>query len=109
MIVYSSAKSCVRSSAAVAIACSGLCGRTPQLIIDAAAAYRTASGTFVTFETKGSGVGCSGRSGNLVAQQIGAAAPSTIDVAWCGQRRERLADCDYDRRELGASCLGCRL
>src|SRR5438445_7439649 len=89
MIVYSSAKSCVRSSAAVAIACSGLCGRTPQLILDAAAAYRTASGTFVTFETRGSGVGCPGRSGNLVALRIGAAAPPTIDVAWCADNGGR--------------------
>ena len=52
-------------------------------IINAAAAYRTASGTFVTFETRGTGTGCPGRSGNLVALRIGASAPPTIDVAWC--------------------------
>lgn len=52
-------------------------------IINAAAAYKTASGTFVAFDTRGTGSGCPGRSGNLVALRIGASAPPTIDVAWC--------------------------
>ena len=52
-------------------------------IINAAASYRTASGTFVSFVTRGTGAGCPGRSGNLVALRIGASAPPTIDVAWC--------------------------
>jgi hypothetical protein len=52
-------------------------------IINAAAAYRTASGTYVAFGTRGTGTGCPGRSGNLVALRIGASAPPTIDVAWC--------------------------
>src|ERR1700674_1576995 len=58
-------------------------------IINAAAAYRTASGTFVTFETRGTGTGCPGRSGNLVALRIGAATPPTIDVAWCADNGGR--------------------
>jgi hypothetical protein len=58
-------------------------------IINAAAAYRTASDTFVTFETRGSGTGCPGRSGNLVALRIGASAPPTIDVAWCADNGGR--------------------
>jgi hypothetical protein len=52
-------------------------------IINAAAAYSTASGTFVAFETRGTGTGCPGRSGNLVALRIGASAPPMMDVAWC--------------------------
>jgi hypothetical protein len=58
-------------------------------IINAAAAYRTASGTFLTFETKGPGIGCAGRSGNLVTLRIGASAPPTIDVAWCAENGGR--------------------
>src|ERR1039457_5601704 len=50
-------------------------------IINAAAAYRTASGSYVIFETIGSGIGCPGRSGSLVALRIRASAPPTIDVA----------------------------
>ena len=52
-------------------------------IINAAAAYRTASASYVVFETRGSGVGCPSRSGNLVALRIGASAPPSITVAWC--------------------------
>jgi len=52
-------------------------------IINAAAAYTTASGSYVVFETNGNGVGCPGRAGNLVALKIGASAPPTIHVAWC--------------------------
>ena len=52
-------------------------------IINAAAAYTTATGSFVVFETNGNGVGCPGRAGNLVALKIGASVPPTINVAWC--------------------------
>jgi hypothetical protein len=52
-------------------------------IINAAAAYTTVSGTYLIFETMGTGMGCPGRSGNLVALRIGASAPPTINVAWC--------------------------
>jgi hypothetical protein len=52
-------------------------------IINAAAAYRTASASYVVFETRGIGVGCPSRSGNLVALRIGASAPPSIAVAWC--------------------------
>lgn len=58
-------------------------------IITAAAAYATKSGTYVVFETNGNGVGCPGRSGNLVALRIGASAPPTIDVAWCANNMGR--------------------
>ena len=51
-------------------------------IINAAAAYSTARGTYVVFQ--GAGVGCpAGTSGNLTAVRIGAAAPPTLTVAWC--------------------------
>jgi hypothetical protein len=50
-------------------------------IINAAAAYTTALGTYVVF--KGAGVGCPGAAGDLVAIRIGAANPPTINVAWC--------------------------
>jgi hypothetical protein len=52
-------------------------------IINAAAAYKTATGTYVVFETRGSGIGCPGASGNLVALRIGASAPPSMTVAWC--------------------------
>jgi hypothetical protein len=52
-------------------------------IINAAAAYRTASASYVVFETRGNGIGCPGRAGNLVALRIGASAPPSITVAWC--------------------------
>jgi hypothetical protein len=52
-------------------------------IINSAALYTTASGTFVVF--KGAGRGCpSGQSGGLTAAKITAASPPTIVVAWCG-------------------------
>jgi hypothetical protein len=57
-------------------------------IINAAASYRTGSGTFVTFETRG-GIGCPKGSGDLVALRIGASAPPTIDVAWCANNGGR--------------------
>jgi hypothetical protein len=52
-------------------------------IVNAAAAYRTASGSYVVFDTLGSGVGCPGSPGNLVAVRIGASAPPTLTVVWC--------------------------
>ena len=52
-------------------------------IITAAAAYPAASGTYVVFTTMGTGMGCPGTPGNLVALRMGAAAPPTITVAWC--------------------------
>jgi hypothetical protein len=52
-------------------------------IINAAAAYTAASGTYVVFNTSGTGVGCPGTPGNLVALRIGASAPPSISVAWC--------------------------
>jgi hypothetical protein len=52
-------------------------------IINAAATYRTASATYVVFQTRGNGIGCPGRAGNLVALRIGASAPPSIMVAWC--------------------------
>jgi len=51
-------------------------------IIQAAAAYTTAQGTYVAF--KGNGMGCpAGQSGNLVAVKISAASPPAPTVAWC--------------------------
>lgn len=58
-------------------------------IINAAAAYTTASGSYVVFETSGIGIGCPGRSGNLVALRLGASAPPTINVAWCVDNKGR--------------------
>jgi hypothetical protein len=52
-------------------------------IINAAAAYTTASASYVVFEARGSGVGCPSRSGNLVALRIGASSPPSLTVAWC--------------------------
>jgi hypothetical protein len=52
-------------------------------IINAAAAYTTASGTYVVFNTSGTGVGCPENPGNLVGLRIGASAPPSISVAWC--------------------------
>ena len=52
-------------------------------IINAAAAYTTASGSYVVFNTTDHGIGCPGDPGDLVALRIGASAPPTISVAWC--------------------------
>src|SRR5260370_34478107 len=52
-------------------------------IINAAAAYTAASGTYVVFNTSGTGIGCPGTPGNLVALRIGASAPPSISVARC--------------------------
>lgn len=56
------------------------------IIRNAAAAYTAPSGTYVVFNINsgtGTGIGCPGAPGNLVALKIGASAPPTIDVAWC--------------------------
>jgi hypothetical protein len=58
-------------------------------IINAAAAYTTASGTYVVFNTTGTGIGCPGTPGDLVALRIGASAPPTITVAWCADNLGR--------------------
>jgi hypothetical protein len=52
-------------------------------IINAAAAYTTASGAYVVFAATDLGIGCPGVPGDLVALKIGATAPPTISVAWC--------------------------
>lgn len=54
-------------------------------IINAAAAYRTAQGTYVVF--KGAGIGCpGGGAGDLTAIKIGVGNPPTIAVAWCARQ-----------------------
>ena len=54
------------------------------VIRNAAAAYTAPSGTYVVFDTNnGTGIGCPGTPGNVIALKIGASAPPTIDVAWC--------------------------
>jgi hypothetical protein len=58
-------------------------------IINAAAAYTTTSGTYVTFATTGAGIGCPGHSGNLIALRIGGTSPPSIDVAWCADNEGR--------------------
>src|SRR3989442_1584255 len=55
-------------------------------IINAAAAYATARGTYVAF--KGSGIGCpGGLPGSLTVIHIGAISPPTVRVAWCADQR----------------------
>jgi hypothetical protein len=69
-------------------------------IINAAAAYRTASGSYVVFNTIGSGNGCPARPGNVVALKIGASAPPTLSVAWCADPSGKgLAHRDHDGRD----------
>jgi hypothetical protein len=54
-------------------------------IINAAAAYSTASGVHVVF--KGSGVGCpAGQSGDLTALRIVPGAPASVTTAWCANQ-----------------------
>jgi hypothetical protein len=50
-------------------------------IIQAGAAYRTATATYVVF--KGNGMGCPSGSGDLTAVRISAASPPKPSVAWC--------------------------
>jgi hypothetical protein len=58
-------------------------------IINAAASYRTPSGTYVVFNTIGSGSGCPAGPGNVVALKIGATAPPTLSIAWCAEHPGR--------------------
>jgi hypothetical protein len=56
-------------------------------IIDAAAAYATARGTYVVFRALGGGVGCPGGAGGagLVAVRISPTSPPRPSVAWCAE------------------------
>jgi hypothetical protein len=56
---------------------------TSGAIINAAAAYTTASGVYVVFNTTDHGIGCPGAPAILLRLRIGATAPPTISVAWC--------------------------
>ena len=57
-------------------------------IINAAAAYTTAQGTYVVF--RGEGIGCPGRgSGDLTAVRIAPGAPPSVRVAWCARQGGR--------------------
>ena len=57
-------------------------------IINAAAAYTTAAGSYVVF--RGRGTGCpAGQSGDLIALRIAPSAPPRIDVAWCARAQGR--------------------
>ncbi len=57
-------------------------------IINAAAAYTTAAGTYVVF--RGRGIRCPGYpSGDLTALRIGATSPPTIRLAWCARQNGR--------------------
>ena len=58
----------------------------------AAAAYTTASGTYVVFSvstTGATGFVCPGTPGDLVALRISASSPPTISVAWCADNHGR--------------------
>jgi uncharacterized repeat protein (TIGR01451 family) len=58
----------------------------------AAAAYTTASGTYVVFSVStpgATGFGCPGTPGDLVALRISASSPPTINVAWCADNHGR--------------------
>ena len=59
------------------------------MIRNAAASYTTASGTYVVFSDGGTGVGCPGTPGDLVALLISASDPPTISVAWCANNHGR--------------------
>jgi hypothetical protein len=52
-------------------------------IVNSAAAYTTASGTYVVLQSNNIGVGCPGTPGDLIALRISATAPPTMTVAWC--------------------------
>ena len=52
-------------------------------IINAAAAYQTAQGSYVVFESTDLGLGCPGTPGDLVALKISPTAPPTFTIAWC--------------------------
>jgi hypothetical protein len=54
-------------------------------IINAAASYTTAQGTYVAF--KGNGSSCpAGQSGDLTAVRVTATAPPTVVTAWCANQ-----------------------
>ena len=55
----------------------------------AAAAYTSSSGTYVVFAGGGTGVGCPGTPGDLVALRIEPSAPPTLSVAWCAANNGR--------------------
>lgn len=52
-------------------------------IVNAAAAYTTASGTYVVMKSTENGSGCPGTPGDLIAVRISATSPPTLSVAWC--------------------------
>ena len=55
-----------------------------QAIITAAAAYTTATGTYVVFKNGGAS-GCpAGQSGGLTAIKVTGTSPPTMAIAWCG-------------------------
>ncbi len=52
-------------------------------IKNAAAAYTTASGTYVVLRGEANGNSCPGAGGDLIALKIAAASPPTFSTAWC--------------------------
>lgn len=63
-----------------------------ERIRTAGAAYTTQSGTYVVFSVStppGTGVGCPGTPGDLVALLISSSNPPTISVAWCANNHGR--------------------
>lgn len=50
-------------------------------IIGSATAYQTTGGTFIAVKGQ-----CTNGNGNLIGLKIGAAAPPTIDISWCGDQ-----------------------
>jgi PQQ enzyme repeat len=62
----------------------GLAAVAGQRIINAAAAYTTATGTYVVFKNGGA-TGCPvGQTGGLTAIRVAATSPPTMSIAWCG-------------------------
>jgi hypothetical protein len=56
---------------------------TTGSIVNAAAAYTTASGTYIVMKSTENGIGCPGKPGDLIAVRIAPTTPPTINVAWC--------------------------
>jgi len=54
-------------------------------IINAAASYTTAQGTYVVFKAAG-GIGCPGAVGDLIAVQLLPGTPPSAHVAWCASQ-----------------------
>jgi hypothetical protein len=71
------------------VAATAATSTTGASIMNAPSSYKTASGSYVVFNTTGVGAGCATGSGNLVALKIGAASPPTITVAWCASMTGR--------------------